>query len=263
MERVFLGNTGLSIIIPFKGREKPKTFNNLSQREVDRFVCAIDTTMKQTKLSSRRTSLYELTNELYKSDDLSSRFLASQISMVLSGPELVRKKLMKGEGNVSDDILEKENKSLEKLKTYYLRKDLPAIFSTNADLYYTYLLKLNKPCDNFDRVTFIKEMETAGKSLSKKKYQLKDIYDFFEKYCNKALDLPIETYLINYLYHLFCEFAYEKESLPFATFEEFCKYSGKCFLSLAKALKDQNYIKTFNLLFDYSEYVNKSQLTYT
>jgi hypothetical protein len=232
-----LGNTGLSILLPSLNKEKSKTFKNVSRKEVEQFVDVIDATMEQKKLSARRVHLYKLTNELYKSDDPSSYFLASQINMVLSTPELVRKKLMSNGGNLSNEILEKENESLRKLKKYYYQKDLPAIFSTNAKLYYTYLVNLEISGENFNRVEFIKDMENVGNSLSVDNYQLRKIIDFYKKYCNKPLkDLPIETYLTNYLYRLFCEFAYEKESLRLTTFKEFCKYNGKCFLLLAKTL---------------------------
>jgi hypothetical protein len=258
MHKVVLGKSGLSLLFPSIKKEGLKTFKKLSQKDIEYFGDTVDATIKQEKLSSRRVCLYKLTNELYKSDDPSSYFLASQINMVLSTPELVRKKLMGSEGNLSNDILEKENESLKKLKRYYSQKDLPAIFSTNAKLYYTYLESLEAPDESFDRRAFVKDMESVGNSLSMDKYELKEMVDFYRRYCNKPMKgLPMETYLTNYLYRLFCEFAYEKDSLRLTSFKEFCKFNGKCFSSLAKTLEDRDYMKTFNVLYDYSEYVNK------
>ncbi|VVB90224.1 Uncharacterised protein [uncultured archaeon] len=261
MREMFIKNKG--ILIPFFKNESLKTFENISETDRNITRDTINSIITQNKLSSRRKSLQNWTDYLYKKLDPASHFLAAQINLVLSSPELVRNELMDREGNILKVIEEKENDSLSKLQKYYLISDLPAIFSINANLYYYYLCQLEPNQNNvIKRKDFINCLETSGKMLIDDKHELIHIFSLFENYCNKPLaGLPIETFLINYVYQLFYEFTYEQRaSLTNIQFKNFCNKLGEYLIILSKSLKSRDYNKTYNELYNITELINNNVL---
>lgn len=260
MKEMFIKKKG--ILIPFLRSQKLKTFKEISNEDINTTQSIINDTTKQNKLSSRRKLMQNWTDYLYKSNDPASNFLAAQINLVLSSPELVRNELMDKSGNVLLKIKNNENESLEKLQKYYITNDLPAIFSINANLYYYYLCQLEGGIENYiNREDFIDTIENSGKMLMDNS-SLLQTFNLFEKYCNRPLaGLPVETFLINYIYQLFYEFAYEQRaSLTNPEFKKFCNELGKKLIFSSIALKARDYNKTYNVLFDITESINNNIL---
>jgi len=257
MRKVFIGKSGKAILIPFLPYEKLINFKMISSDDKIKLENIINSSFNEKKLSSRRRLLQSWSDSLIDSSDQASRFLATQINILVSSPEIVRMELMDDTGRIKPDVEEMENNYLMHLKKYYSAADSPAVFSNNVQLYYKYLLKLEEP-QFIDRDAFTESIKKSGEMLLNKKSNAKEIYHLFKKYCNKPFaNLPMETFAINYIYQLYFEFTYEqRHQLTKQQYDDFCVAFGENLKSLSESLEKRNYDRCYNVLLNFEKIVN-------
>ena len=94
MRKLFIGKSGKAILIPFLPYEKLINFKMVSRDDKLKLNNIINCSIKEKKLSSRRRLLQSWTAYLIDSTDQASRFLATQINILVSSQEILRIKLI-------------------------------------------------------------------------------------------------------------------------------------------------------------------------